>query len=1376
MYIEFHARSAFSFLEGASLPEDLVSTCAQYQMAAMALLDRDGVYGSPRFYLSAKHIGLKAHIGAEVSCEAFSFQKEKNLSPQRQRGTEKTLEKEKLAFNQDLENSLKACHPERSEGPAFLPRAPLPSTNLQSEITNLKSGDFRLPILVASRYGYQNLCQLITRMKLRAARKEEGAVFEHELEQHAPGLICLTGGDEGPLAAALKKSGPEEAYRAVDRLIGIFGRDNVYVELQRHLHREEEARNRVAIEIARDLHLPLLATNGVSYATPQQRELCDVLTSIRHHQTLMTAGRLLARNSERHLKSPKEMAHLFGDLPEAITNTVELSTRLEFKLSDLGYEFPRYPIPEGESMNSFLRQRTDEGARWRYGISLSGDRVPQSGFHNQDLQQRARRQIERELQLIEKLDLAGYFLIVWDIVRFCREQNIIAQGRGSAANSAVCYSLGITAVDPVGMELLFERFLSEERGEWPDIDIDLPSGDQRERVIQHIYQLYGQRGAAMTANVITYRNRMAAREMGKAMGFDPETLNKISTAVATWEYKDAHDALDRRFHDAGLDLNHPRLRKYFELCTAVKDLPRHLGQHSGGMVICQGQLDSVVPLEPASMPGRVVVQWDKEDCADMGIIKVDLLGLGMMAVLEDSIQLIRNDYHEEVDLAHLPPDDPDVYATLQKADTVGMFQIESRAQMSCLPRLLPKKFYDIVVQVAIIRPGPIVGQMVNPFLQRRQGREPVTYPHPSLEPVLARTMGVPLFQEQLLRIAMISANFTGGEAEELRRAMGFKRSQARMKEIEIRLREGMTRNGFTKEAQEQIILSITSFALYGFPESHAASFALIAYASAWLKCHYLGAFTAALLNNQPMGFYHPATLVKDAQRHGLKILPVDATKSDWKCTLEPLVSHQSSVAKQSAISHQLSAISQNVSGRGFSRAAHAINSNAVLAAETKSVSQSGPNVVIVNRFIAGQGFAPTVSQPTWDEIGTYSHSEFVPTAQRPSHTYSSVRESTFKDCHPERSEGPAFSPRSASHTVNLPSDIANLKSPNSSVSEPALSEAEGRLRDEKKSPTLALRLGLNYVRGLRESAAQALVRERSLAHFQSIHDLTRRVPELRKDELTTLAEIGALNSIGNSPQSHRDAETFCGQLQNHRQPQNHLNICHPERSEGPAFPPHSALLRGLQSEPADQKPSLSSVPLCLCGEKSDLSKPEIRNSKLETRNSFHRRDALWQVEKAIRRSGPLLERSHEPDSPSPLDQMTHEERLVADFRGTGLTVGPHPMAYRRAEMSALGIRSAAELKSLRNGQRLRIGGCVIARQRPGTAKGFLFLSIEDETGIANAIVTPDILQRNRILLISERFLMIEGILQHQDNVIHVRAERVLPLSVTQAETSSHDFH
>jgi error-prone DNA polymerase len=1107
MYIELHTRSAFSFLEGSSLPEDLMSACARFNMPAMALLDTDGVYGAPRFHLAAKKLGIKAHIGAEVTCAVF---------PKGRSG-------EKLPI----------------------------------------ANSFRLPLLISSRAGYQNLCRLITKMKLRA-KKGEGTVQEVELKEHSHGLICLTGGADGPLAAALRHGGSEEARRQVEQLIGLFGHGNVYIEVQRHFHREEEIRNRAAIAIARSLNLPLLATNGVSCSAAKDRELCDAFTAIRHHRTLSTAGRLLARNSERHLKSPQEMQQLFADLPEAINNTLELSSRLEFTLNDLGYQFPRYPVPEGETMNSFLRERSWEGFRERYGRT------------SPDMQTRARRQIERELALIEKLKLAGYFLIVWDLVRFCREQNILAQGRGSAANSAVCYSLGITAVDPVSMELLFERFLSEERGEWPDIDLDLPSGDEREKVIQYVYRRYGERGAAMTANVITYRNRMAAREMGKALGFDPETLAKISAAVATWEFRDENDALDRRFRDAGLDLKHPRLRKYYELCLAVQDMPRHLGQHSGGMVICQGELDSVVPLEPASMPGRVVVQWDKEDCADMGIIKVDLLGLGMMAVLKDSIELIRNHYDEDVDLAQLPQDDPKVYSALQQADTIGLFQVESRAQMSCLPRLLPKRFYDIVVQVAIIRPGPIVGQMVNPFLLRRQGREEVTYPHPSLEPVLKRTLGVPLFQEQLLRLAMIAANFTGGEAEDLRRAMGFKRSQARMKEIEARLRAGMTDNGIPPEAQEKIILSITSFALYGFPESHAASFALLAYASAFLKCHYLAAFTAALLNNQPMGFYSPATIVKDAQRHGLKMLPVDVTCSEWMCTLE-------TVASEACV------------------------------------------------------------------------------AQAPS---------------------------------------------------PA-----------KAGGTGALRLGLRYVRGFREECAQALVRERILAPFASIHDLTRRVPELRKDELTTLAEIGALNAVASTqypvPRFLRPSHSLGGW-------------------NDKGFTGYSAQGTGY--------------------------------SKL------HRRDALWQVERAVRGSGPLLEKLSEPDSPSPLQPMNHEERLVADFHGTGLTVGPHPMAYRRDWLNAMGIRRASDLRNIPNGKRLRIGGCVITRQRPGTAKGFVFVSLEDETGVANAIITPDLFHQNRLLLASERFLAIEGILQNQDNVISVKAERVLPLFVTKAETVSHDFH
>src|SRR5579864_9254139 len=803
MYSELHARSAFSFLEGGSLPEALAGIASAQGLPGMALLDRNGFYGSPRFHMGAQKAGIRAHVGAEVTV-----------------------------------------------------------------VDAAGSGNY--PLLCATQAGYQNLCRLLTRTKLRVPKHTESSAGIEELEEHAAGLICLTGDEHGPLARALASGGAGAGRQLLSRLISAFGRDNVYVELQRHFHRDQEARNQAAVELARELKLPILATNGVCYATAAEREIFDVFTCIKNKHQLATAGRLLCANGERHIRAPEQMARLFADLPEAIANTVELASRLEFSLEKLGYEFPRYPVPEGGSQNEFLRAQTMKGAVDRY----------------RPVSERVRRQLERELALIEKLGLAGYFLIVWDIVRFCRENNILVQGRGSAANSAVCYSLGITAVDPIGMDLLFERFLSEERGEWPDIDLDLPSGDEREKAIQYLYQRYGERGAAMTANVCTYRGRLAAREVGKVFGFDVETLNRLSSLVGGWEWRGPDDTFDRYFTNAGLDLTRHRIAKYLDICVRLQDLPRHLSQHSGGMVICQGQLDSIVPLQPATMPGRVVVQWDKDDCADLGIIKIDLLGLGMMAVMKDSIGLIRDHYREQVDLAHLPPNDPQVFAALQKADTVGMFQVESRAQMSFLPGLRPQNFYDIVVQVAIIRPGPIVGKMLHPYLRRRQGLEPVAYPHPDLEPVLARTLGVPLFQEQLLRMAMIVAGFTGGQAEELRRALGFKRSEKRMQEIEAKLREGMTRNGIASDVQEVIVRSIGSFAAYGFPESHAASFALLAYASAYLKCHYLAAFTAAMLNNQPMGFYHPATLVKDAQRHGLHFKPVDVMRSEWNCTLE----------------------------------------------------------------------------------------------------------------------------------------------------------------------------------------------------------------------------------------------------------------------------------------------------------------------------------------------------------------------------------------------------------------------------------------------------------------------------------------------------------
>ncbi|HEX6836909.1 MAG TPA: error-prone DNA polymerase, partial [Polyangia bacterium] len=815
------------------------------------------------------------------------------------------------------------------------------------------------------------------------------------------------------------------------------------VELGRHHDAAEERRNRAKVALARGKKLPLVATNDVRYARPKGVDLCDVLTCIRQKTTLDDAGTLLSANAERHLKSAAEMRMLFRDLPDAIDNTLAVAARCGFTLEDLGYRFPRYPVPDGESEMSYLAHLVRDGARRRY----------------RPLTPRVQAQIDRELGLIDKLELAGYFLIVWDLVDYCNRRGLLVQGRGSAANSAVCYALGITAVDPIGMELLFERFLSEERGEWPDIDLDLPSGDRREEVIQYVYKKYGERGCAMTANCITYRPRSAVREIGKALGLTGTEIDRLAKRIGPYEFQPADDTLAEQVKGSGLSLEDGRTRQLLRLSGELMGLPRHLGQHSGGMVMCAGRLDEVVPLEPASMPGRVVVQWDKDDCADMGIIQIDLLGLGMMAVLADAVPLIKQHEQVEIDLAHLPPNDKKTYSMIQKADTVGVFQIESRAQMATLPRMKPEKFYDLVVEVAIIRPGPIVGQMVHPYLKRRAGREPVTYAHPSLEPILKRTLGVPLFQEQLMRIAMVAAGFSGGQAEELRRAMGSKRSQERMRVLEGELRAGMTKNGIVGKAQDDIVLGIKSFALYGFPESHSASFALLVYASCYLKAHHPAAFYAALLNNWPMGFYHPASLITDARRRGVKLLPIDVTQSDWLCTIE-----------------------------------------------------------------------------------------------------------------------------------------------------------EG-----------ALRLGLRYVAGLKQAVGEAIVRARRERPFASVADVAQRAGA-HPAEMTTMASIGALNAL----------------------------------SDG----------------------------------------------------ELTRRRALWQTSALGRSGNALFGGISDGDEGAPLEEMSMRERIAADFAGSGMSIGPHPVSLVRPLLAARGIVRAADLARLGDGTRVETAGTVIVRQRPGTAKGFFFITLE----------------------------------------------------------------
>jgi error-prone DNA polymerase len=1060
-YVELHACSAFSFLRGGSFPEQLAEVAGQLEMPALALSDRNGVYGAQRFSVAAREHNVRPIVGAELSLE-----------------------------------------------------------------------DGRIvTVLAENRTGYRNLCELLTQAHLRS-EKGQCHVQWHELPEFAEGLVVLLGSATILAARAgilpglcLPDSSVRQHVGRSDRngratqtttesaqfLIDAFGRDNVFVEVQRHFLRGEERENRRLLDLAEHYRLPIIATNGVQYAKEYGREVLDVFTCIREHTHLDAAGTLLTRNAERHLKSDREMRELFRDLPEAIENTSRLAERLMFSLENIGYEFPSYSVPVGHSMDSFLRTIVWFGAQQRYAA----------------ISAKVKRQLEEELALIGKLGFPGYFLIVWDIVNFCREHNIMVQGRGSAANSAVCYCLGITPVDPVSNNLVFERFLNESRKGWPDIDLDLPSGDRRETVIQEIYRRYGKHGAAMTANVISYRGRSAAREIGKALNFSPSVLDRFSHLFASGDFPHTLD-LEAQIEQAGLPREHPRMPAFIRLYHHIYGLPRHLGQHSGGMIICQDKLSSIVPLENASMPGRVVAQWDKDDCEDLGIVKVDLLGLGMMSVMQDALELCR-ERGRPLDLAHIPKDDSATFAAMQKADTIGVFQIESRAQMATLPRMKPECFYDVVIEVAIIRPGPIQGDMVHPYLARRAKKEAVTYFDERLIPVLQRTLGIPLFQEQMLKIAMVMADFSGDEAEELRRALSFHRSQERMDKVSVKLRAAMERKGIAADKIDKIIQSISSFALYGFPESHAISFAILAYGSAYLKVHRAPEFYASLLNNQPMGFYSPATIVKDAQRHGVKVQPVCVQRSTWNCTV---------------------------------------------------------------------------------------------------------------------------------------------------------------LDDE------TFRLGLCVVNGFHQEHAIELVRHREEQSFTSLNDFKRRVP-LSKEELRNLAELGAFN-------------------------------CFAE----------------------------------------------------------HRRAAMWNVEETLHddllRSPPIVRAAETLDpsaaaSTTPLKPMTMPERVKADYQTMNLTTGPHPMKLLRQIIP--NAWRAIDLAQAKDGIDVQIAGNVICRQRPGTAKGFVFISLEDETGVANAIVDPDLFERFRLTITEESFLVIEGDVQNSDNVVLIKTRDIRPLLHEQLVGSeSHDFH
>ncbi len=1113
-YAELHCRSNFSFLTGASHPEELVERGATLGLTALALTDRDGLYGAVRFAKHAKTTPLATIVGVELTLDM------PELHPARRKLTSGELER--------------------------LPRVVLLAENAT---------------------GYANLVRAISVAQLRGAKRDARLRLE-DLDGREAGIVALSCSAHGYAEEALLRGDAVTArarYAALrDRFPGSF-----FIELQHHLRPEDARLILTQIELGETLGIPYVASNGAAYAEPEDAFLCDVLTCVKHRTSLQRAGTLLLPNHEWYLKSPTQMARIFAPYPQALANTLAIAERCTFRLDKLAGQFPLFPVPpEERSTHSYLRTLVFEGARERYGATLATN---------------VERQIEYELGIIARMDLAGYFLVVWDIARAARERGVLAQGRGSAANSAVCYALGITAIDPVGMNLLFERFLSEERNEIPDIDIDFAHQD-REQVIQYVYERYGREHAAMTSEVITYRTRSAIRDVGKALGLSIAQVDAIgkeydareSLAGATGAEYDGRSNLPtsvmrRRDLDAGsnqrasrieapaVDVRSAEIKKpwafygfkgldygpdpdpgvrgpiggetgalLLELCRRLDGFPRHMGIHSGGMVITRDPLVCVAPVEWATMRDRTIVQWDKDDLADLGLIKIDLLGLGMLSLLRQAFALFERRYgsaRTRLALASIPQDDRETYAMLQRGDSVGTFQVESRAQQSMLPRLRPACFYDLVMQVAIIRPGPIQGDMIHPFLRRRNGLEAVTYPHPKLKPVLERTLGVPLFQEQGMRMAIEAAGFSPGQADQLRRAMGHKRSRERMAQIYPKLIDGMVQNGIDREAADQLFHMLEGFADYGFPESHAASFALLTYASSYVKCHEPAIFLAAILDVQPMGFYSTEVLVNDARRHGVVVKPVEVNASEF-----------------------------------------------------------------------------------WSFV-----------------------------------------------------------------------DVEG-----------ATRLGFHLVRGLGEAQRTQLEGAVADGPFCDLREFAART-RLAKDALENLAVAGAF-----APWFGTRREAMWA-------------------------------LRGLDEREARGE----------LGRGMDVEEPEAAFAELSPRQTTE-----------------------------------------FDIWGTGVTTGPQPIAHFRSALDARNVVVASRLTAMLNHLVCNVAGLVITRQRPGTAKGFVFLTLEDETGLVNVIVNPAIYERYRRVIRSSSALIVEGILQKEHGTIDIVAKRFWHLDTagTLAGIHARNFH
>jgi error-prone DNA polymerase len=1025
-YAELHCVSNFTFLRGASKPEELVACAKALGYGALAITDECSVAGVVRAHTAAKEFGLKIIVGAEF--------------------------------------------------------------RLQCRL--------RFVALVLNRRGYARLCRLITRGR-RAAEKGEYSLTRADVEEFlaAADTLILWLPERATSAAAAGNCQEQAAW------IHARFAQRAWIAVELLCHGRDRERLAALTQLSARAGLPLVAAGDVHMHVRARRRLQDALTAVRHNVPLAEAGLALHPNGEQYLREPARLAKLYP--PELLAETLSIAARAQFSLDELRYEYPREIVPAGETPASYLRKLTEEGAKRRWPAGVSS--------HVRSL-------IEHELALVRNLSYEPYFLTVYDIVSYARSQSILCQGRGSAANSVICYCLGVTEVDPARMSMLVERFISRERNEPPDIDIDFEH-ERREEVIQYLYAKYGRDRAALAATVITYRPRSALRDIGKALGFDSVQTERLAGVMQWWD----EEISAERIRDAGFEPNNPQLVNLVTLARELLGFPRHLSQHVGGFVIAQGLLEELVPIENAAMPERTVIQWDKDDLDDLGLLKVDVLGLGMLSAIRRALALVSAYRGKSFTLADVPAEDARVYEMMCRADTVGVFQIESRAQMSMLPRLRPTNYYDIVIQVAIVRPGPIQGGMVHPYLRRRNKEEPVVYPSPQVQAVLSRTLGVPIFQEQVMQLAVVAAGFTPGEADRLRRAMAAWKRRGGLGPFEQRLKDGMRERGYAEAFAQQIFSQILGFGEYGFPESHAASFALLVYVSAWLKCHEPAAFTAALINSQPMGFYAPSQLVRDARAHGVEVRSVSVGASDWDCTLE----------------------------RG-------------------------------------------------------------------------------------------------------------------ATGEPAL------------------RLGFRLVKSLSRAAAERIVAARP---FASVQDLTTRAT-LDRGDLEALADAGTLRDL-----------------------------------------------------------------------------------------TGNRHFAFWQVA-GSERELPLAPR-HAADEGTPLlAPPTEGQNIVADYRSVGLTLGRHPLALLRPKLAAEHVIPLEQLASITHGTRVRTAGIVITRQRPASASGVTFVTIEDESGHANLVVWEQVGLRYRRALIESRLLEVHGELQREGLVTHVIAHRLIDKSALLGELTTHsrDFH